>query len=220
MSPPRVKICGVTNLRDARAAAAAGADYIGLVFARSPRQVAFHRARRICREVPRKASCVGVFVDEPPLHVAACVAALNLDAIQLHGRESPEECRWLRRATGRPVIKAFRFSGRAPAADLLREYRRAGVRHLLLDARPDPDREALAGRGRLAAWRLARRWSRAGWKVFVAGGLHAGNAGEAMSIARPFAVDAASTLERRPGRKDPEKVKAFVLAARSRPPIR
>lgn len=219
MPLPRVKVCGITNLRDARAAGAAGANYIGLVFARSPRQVALHRARRICRELPKGVKRVGVFVDEPPLHVAACVTSLNLDAVQLHGRESPADCRWIARATGRPVIKAFRYAGRTPTAKVLGAYRKAGVRHLLLDLRPSLGAEALSAMAREAGYRLARRWGKAGWKVFLAGGLDATNVAEAIAAGRPFAVDAASTLERRPGRKDAAKIETFLKVARktSRP---
>lgn len=200
---PLVKVCGVTDAAPARAAVEAGADFLGLVFAPSPRRVTPARAQGLVDEVP--AAWVGVFVDPDPDDVEDLVARVGLAAVQLHGAETPALCRAVRAATGRPVWKAIRWGGDATALEPW-----AGAADcLLLDSG--------AGGGRTLEWRsLARRLplERRPAPLFLAGGLHAGNVAEAIAVVAPDGVDASSRLERAPGVKDLRRVRAFVEAAR------
>lgn len=204
----RVKVCGIADDGSARAAAEAGADYLGLVFAASPRRVSPQEAERLVAAVP--AAWVGVFVDPDPDIVVSLVDRLDLTAVQLHGGETPETCRRLRAAIGRPVWKAVPWDV-APTA--VEAYATA-VDLLLVDAaggtRP-------GGTGRALPWEaLAERLpaARRPLPIFLAGGLGPDNVSRAIEIVSPAGVDASSRLERAPGEKDPRLVRGFVSAAR------
>ncbi len=204
----RVKICGVTNVDDARMAAAAGADYVGVVLTESPRRVSRDRAREIAEALPAGISLVGVFADEPEEIVAREVSDLPLHAVQI--------CGWLGTAHGlsSEVWHVLREQTLADPSTLpmvpLRTY--------LLDAY---DRTRPGGTGIRADWDWARRGVNAGLRLFVAGGLNAENVAELVLDVHPFGVDASSGLEFAAGRKDPAKVHAFIEriheADRSRP---
>ncbi len=204
----RIKICGLTSLADAEAAAAAGADLLGFVFhPASPRALRPEAARAIVAALrPRHPALafVGVFVDRPLEEVRQVMAFVGLDLAQLHGREPPEAVA----ALGERGIKAVRVRDRASLEAALARYR-PGV--FLLDAW-DPDRAG--GTGRPFPWallegvRIPRPW-------FLAGGLTPENVGEAVRRLRPWGVDVSSGVEAAPGRKDPEKVRRFVAAARA-----
>ena len=201
-----VKICGITNLEDALAALGAGADALGFNFySRSPRYITPAAARRIIEELPSEALSVGVFVNESrPEDVKRIADEADIRAIQLHGDESPVYCHALR---DRFVIKALRVSkGFEPESVL--EYETDAV---LLDAF---DRDARGGTGRVIDWELARRTRELVPKLFLAGGLTIENVTEAITAARPYAVDACSGLECAPGRKDALRVQAFIKAAK------
>jgi len=203
-----VKICGITNLEDARAAVEAGADALGFNFySRSSRFIAPLSARRIIAELPSSVMTVGVFVNESePETVARMADAAGVCAVQLHGDESPSYCRSL---SDRFVIKALRVGADfAPLSAL--EYETDAV---LLDAF---DRAARGGTGHVIDWQLARRAAALMPKLFLAGGLKVENVAEAIKVARPYAVDACSGLESAPGRKDAARVRAFVKAAKQR----
>ncbi|HEY0404586.1 MAG TPA: phosphoribosylanthranilate isomerase [Pyrinomonadaceae bacterium] len=202
-----VKICGITNSEDARAALNAGADALGFNFyPRSSRFIAPASARRIISELPPAVMAVGVFVNESgPEDVARIADAAGVGAVQLHGDESPSYCRSLK---DRFVIKALRVGpGFAPESAL--EYEADAI---LLDAF---DRAARGGTGHVIDWQLARRASMLVPKLFLAGGLTLENVALAIEAARPYAVDACSGLERAPGRKDAERVRAFIRAAKA-----
>ena len=202
-----VKICGITNSEDARAALNAGADALGFNFyPRSARFIAPASARRIISELPPAVMAVGVFVNESgPEDVARIADAAGVGAVQLHGDESPSYCRSLK---DRFVIKALRVGpGFAPESAL--EYEADAI---LLDAF---DRAARGGTGHVIDWQLARRASMLVPKLFLAGGLTLENVALAIEAARPYAVDACSGLERAPGRKDAERVRAFIRAAKA-----
>jgi phosphoribosylanthranilate isomerase len=207
MRKVRVKICGITNWTDALCAAAAGADFLGFNFYRkSPRYVPPGRARQIVRRLPKRVAVVGVFVNEREDKILQIARSVGLDYLQLHGEETPECASRLARYF--PVIKASRV-GNGFRAERLSEFR--GVRAVLLDGfRPGLP----GGTGKSFDWRIAHR---AGMhrRVFVAGGLVPENVGQAIRVARPYAVDICSGVESRPGKKDPARLGALMSAIRS-----
>ena len=196
-----VKVCGITRVEDARAAEAAGADMIGLVFAPGPRHLDVEAAARIAGSV--RCRKVGVFVDETPGAVNGIAERCGLDYAQLHGEESQADCDAVRV----PVIKAIRVRD---AADLARGAARRVFR-LLLDAWSPL---APGGTGETLDWELL-----AGFSVpyLLAGGLTPENVARAVTSLRPWGVDASSGLESAPGIKDARKIAAFVAAAKGAP---
>jgi phosphoribosylanthranilate isomerase len=202
-----VKICGITNLEDALIAVEAGADALGFNFYRqSVRYIEPLAARGIVEELPSDVLSVGVFVDEEtPESVKRIAEASGVGVVQLHGEESLEYCRALK---GRVLIKAVRVSeGFVPESVL--EFGDV-VDAILLDAFAGAER---GGTGRVFDWTLARRVADLMPKVFLAGGLSPENISEAINVVKPYAVDACSRLESTPGRKDAERVRAFVKLA-------
>ena len=211
----RVKICGITRPEWAEAAAEAGADAIGLVFADSPRRVNAAEATRIIRALPPWIAPVGVFVDDDPMRIRA-MAALGLVAAQLHGDEPPEI---LGELGNLKVIKAFRIGSEADVAAAV-EWKKQSERlgrvadAYLVDARP-PAGGPKGGSGHLADWRLAARMILEGLTpLILAGGLTPENVAEAVAAVRPWGVDGSTGLETAPGHKSPEKMRAFVEAVR------
>ena len=199
-----VKICGITSGEDAMTAVAAGADAVGFIFySRSSRCVAPERVREITRRMTGKVCRVGVFVDREPEEVRRIVRFCGLDLIQLHGKESPDYCRLFSPAV---LIKAVSLRGEADLASLSHYP----VRAILLDAY-DPLQPG--GTGITCDWNLARR---AGEKhrIILAGGLKGENILPALQTVAPLAVDVGSGVEARPGKKDPEKIKALVSAVK------
>ena len=190
----RVKICGVTNWADAKLAVDLGADALGFNFhAPSPRAVTPAQAWQIIRRLPPMVTVVGVFVNWPAHAVAALARALHFGAVQLHGHETPQEVRELAGAFGViksfPMPPGFRLSTLAPYAS---------ASALLLDGFKGG---LYGGTGRTADWDLARRARRYG-RIILAGGIRPGNVAQAIAQARPYAVDVASGVEARPGKKD------------------
>ena len=196
-----IKICGITNADDALLATALGADAVGFILAPSSRQVAPTRVQEITRRLPPGILTVGVFRDESPDRVAELVGRCGLKAAQLHGRESVADTRSVR-AEVPVVIKAFP-GGRASLA----EVRRYGADMVLLDA-------DTPGSGRVFDWSLAED-APAGVRLIMAGGLTPENVTTAIAKVRPWGVDVATGVEISPGRKDPERLRAFINAARS-----
>ena len=200
----RIKICGITNSRDARRAIECGADLLGFNFyPGSPRYVTPAKARRMVQRLPKNVSAVGVFVNEPEEKVLAIARRVGLKYLQLHGDESPAEVARLAREV--PVIKALRMKKPFRTAQVAR-YVRASA--LLLDGY---DRRRRGGTGKTFDWKIARRLSSRS-RIFIAGGLAPENVAEAVRIARPYAVDVSSGVETRPGKKDPARLKAFARA--------
>jgi phosphoribosylanthranilate isomerase len=200
----KVKICGVSRVEDARAAVAAGADFVGLNFhPASPRAVSVETAAAIADAVPG-ATLVGVFVDAPRARVEEVAARVGLAALQFHGDEDAGYC------TGWPwrVIKAIRA---VPGADLAAEARRfASVDYLLVDSfvAGQPGGTGVPLDPEVAAGLPAAR-------LFVAGGLRPDTVAAVVRALRPFAVDVASGVEDRPGRKDHAKIEEFVRRAKA-----
>ena len=200
-----VKICGITNLEDALLAADLGADALGFIFyPPSPRSVAPDAARAIIAQLPPFVTTVGVFVDEEAATVKELAVGVGLDWLQLHGRETPEYCRSL----DRRIIKAFRIQDEKSLAGLA-AYRGA-AQAFLLDTYK---KGQVGGTGETFDWDLAREARKYG-PVILAGGLTPENVAQAMDAAQPQAVDVASGVEAAPGKKDPEKLRAFFAAVK------
>ena len=201
-----IKICGITNLDDARAAVDAGADALGFNFYQpSPRYVTTATAREIISKIPTTILTVGVFVNEPSQAVEGLARDAGVSAIQLHGDESPDYCRAI---PNRYVIKALAAGADFDVQDAL-DY---DVDAILLDTKDDNLR---GGTGRIFDWSIALEVRRRVPKLYLAGGLGIHNIEDAIMSVDPFAVDACSALEERPGKKDHERMSAFVKAIRS-----
>jgi len=208
----RVKICGMTTVRDALMAVEYGADAIGFVLTdESRRGVTVAAAADIARSLPPFVARVGVFVNAPADTVVGCLVEF-LDYAQLHGEESPEQCERLAADIGgNRLIKAIRV---ATGEDVAAAMDYAPVGALLLDARCD---SARGGTGHTFDWSLALRAKAAGKPLILAGGLGPGNISDAVATVRPYAVDAVTGVESRPGVKDVEKVRQFIARAKSVP---
>jgi phosphoribosylanthranilate isomerase len=199
-----IKVCGLTTPGDAVLAARAGADAVGLNFyPGSKRVVTVAAARRIVRALPPFVWVVGVFVDASRAEVLRTAREVGLDAVQLHGDEPPA----LVASLGLRTVKALQV-GHRPVTALARRYAAADL--LLLDTA----QAAHGGGGVAFDWALAKGLARRR-PVLLAGGLTPENVAEAVRAVRPFGVDVASGVERRPGVKDPRKLSAFVAAARA-----
>lgn len=211
-SPTRIKICGLSTEATLTAALDAGADWIGLVhFPRSPRHVALEQAAALSALARGRAERVILLVDPDDALLAAAVAAVDPDLIQLHGRESPERVAAIRARAGRPVMKAL---GIATSADLavLPAYAAVADR-ILLDAKAPPDAALPGGNGRCFDWEILRG-ATLPEGTMLSGGLDAGNVADAIACTALGAVDVSSGVESAPGVKDPAKIAAFVAAAR------
>jgi phosphoribosylanthranilate isomerase len=200
-----VKICGITNAGDARVAADAGADAVGFILAESPRRVGVEEARRISVALSENVMRVGVFVDEEPAEILRISREVGLDLAQLHGDETPETVTALREA-GVKVMKALRVKS-AATLQALDEYE---ADLFLLDAY---SAGARGGTGERFDWGVAKSLKGRD-NIVVSGGLGPENVREAVEFFEPFGVDASSSLEDGPGRKNGELVRRFVLAAK------
>ena len=195
----RIKICGITNEEDGLAAANSGADALGFVFAPSPRRISVERAREIIKVLPPLVQTVGVFVNEDPEKVLSTAAACGLDILQFHGDESATYCSNF----DRRVLKAVRLQSRDDL-DNLPKYVNV-VDALLLDTYVA---DKLGGTGITFDWKLAVE-ARGYGRIILAGGLNPENVAAAISMVKPYAVDASSGLEQSPGVKDHEKMAKF-----------
>jgi len=202
--PVKVKICGITNVRDGTAAVEAGADALGFIFCeQSPRRISLETAAGIIRELPSFVVKVGVFVNAREEIVSRAIAECGLNLLQFHGEETPEYC--LR--FGLMSMKAFRISD-AASLQRLADYKTDAW---LLDSY-SPGKAG--GTGERFNWDLAVEAQKWGRLIFLAGGLTPENVAEAVQRVHPYAVDVSSGVEASPGKKDPAKVKAFIAAAR------
>lgn len=202
-----VKICGVTNLPDALAAVEAGADALGFVcYRNSPRFVATEAIRQIVSDLPPFVMSVGVFVNEDMITVREVMDRCGLALAQFHGEEDATYCKVL----GRPILKAIRLRTRSDCLALAEFKKCAQVRGFLVDAFSEG---IYGGTGQTADWELAAEVARV-WRVILAGGLTSDNVKEAVQRVRPYGVDVSSGVEASPGKKDCEKVRAFIEAAK------
>jgi phosphoribosylanthranilate isomerase len=204
----RVKICGITNAEDARAACEAGVDAIGLNFyPRSPRALSVEKAVELRALIPSGVEVFGVFVNAEAGEVMEIFRNVRLDALQLHGDESPATVAQLARVA--PVFKALRV-GPDFSAVTLESY--PGVSGFLFDT-ADAMAGQYGGTGRLADWGVAQQAARS-YRVILAGGLNADNVAAAILQVRPYGVDVASGVEASPGAKDHAQLHEFVREAR------
>jgi phosphoribosylanthranilate isomerase len=203
--PVKVKICGITNLPDARAAQEAGADAIGFVFYEgSPRCISIESAADISRDLPPFIVRVGVFVNAVEDLVVQAVRQCGLNLAQFHGEETPEYCLQF----GVMSMKAFRIRD-ASSLEALADY---PTDAWLLDAYAPG---SLGGTGERFNWDLAVEAQKQGRPIFLAGGLTPENVAEAVRQVRPYGVDVSSGVEQELGKKDHAKVRAFIQAAKA-----
>lgn len=203
----KVKVCGITNADDARAAVEAGADALGFIFyKKSPRYVVPPVAAQIIAQLPPLVLPVGVFVNEELATVRSIMDACSLAMAQLHGDENASYCHDL----SRPAIKALRLKDRTSMLAVAEYQGRGGVRGFILDRFSEG---AYGGTGQLTDWRLAAEIAKS-THVLLAGGLTPDNVTEAIRTVRPYGVDVSSGVESAPGKKDHGKIFAFLEAVR------
>jgi phosphoribosylanthranilate isomerase len=210
-----VKICGMTNLEDALVAVEAGADAVGFVFyEKSPRKISVEAAREIVEKLPERVDKIGVFVNETPERVSTVADEAGLTAVQFHGDEYERPEKYVVNRTAFFCL---------PAIETIRKWKNSvfftfhdfpNLAGIILDS---GSKEERGGTGKTFAWGEAYSFiSTTGnlHPVIVAGGLTPANVGWAVGFLKPWGVDVASGVEARPGKKDPEKVRAFVKAVR------
>jgi phosphoribosylanthranilate isomerase len=199
----KVKICGITDAADGRAAVEAGADALGFVFAPSPRRVTPRTAREIIALMPPFVAAVGVFVNEVRERVTEIAASCGLDYIQLHGNEPPSLCNeW-----GRRAIKAVRVRDEASLAGLSNYH----VAAYLLDSYV---RGKSGGTGETFSWDIAVKAKSLGKPIILSGGLTKDNVVDAIKAVGPYAIDVSSGVESAPGKKDHSLVTEFIRRAK------
>ncbi len=202
--PIQIKICGITRYEDARVAANLGVNALGFIFyTKSPRYISPADARAVIDQLPPFVARVGVFVDTPPEDIVAIAQQSGINAVQLHGAESPAHAA----ALPFPVIKAFSVK---PGFDLasLDEYRVSG--HLL----DTWDPRLKGGVGKTFDWTVAQRAVRQRDTIILSGGLGPANIAEALESVQPYGIDVNSGVEIRPGEKNPMKMRDVVKIVR------
>jgi phosphoribosylanthranilate isomerase len=200
----KVKICGITNVTDALAAAEAGADLVGLMFfEKSPRHVSIRTAAEIAGKLPPFVVKVGVFVNPQEDLVLRAIGDCGLGLLQFHGDEGPEFCTQF----GLMSMKAFRIRDQQ-SLHALPDYKTDAW---LLDAHAS---DKLGGTGEKFNWDLAIEANKLGKPIFLAGGLTPENVADGIRQVQPYGVDVSSGVEKSPGKKDETKVRAFIKAAK------
>ncbi|OIO39535.1 MAG: hypothetical protein AUJ72_00640 [Candidatus Omnitrophica bacterium CG1_02_46_14] len=200
-----VKICGITNLKDAEDALGFGADAIGFVFAKSPRQISLNEAKKISKKVGPWITTVGVFVNERIQNILRIASECHLSVIQLHGDEAPPSLYSLRPYR---IIKTFRI---AEKKDFLKTKGYEADAYLFDTKTPD----SYGGTGKSFDWSLIRT-SRVPKPCIVSGGLNPDNVKAVIKMLSPYGVDVSSGVETRPGKKDAKLVKMFIQNAKQK----
>ena len=196
----RVKICGITRIEDARAAAEAGADAIGLVFYKdSPRAVTVEQARAILAVLPPFTNSIGLFVDASKEYIESVLQECPLDLLQFHGQESRQQCAMY----SRPYIKALRVQDANQILSQVGEF--PDARAILLDTY---SKDMAGGTGQTFDWSLIPK--NIDKPVILAGGLKPDNVRSAILQVRPYAVDVSGGVEAAKGIKDPDKIRSFI----------
>lgn len=205
----KIKICGITNLKDAVLSVEHGADALGFNFyEKSPRYILPQKTRIIIDEIPEDVLKVGVFVNETIENIISAASVARLDAVQLHGEETPEFIENLRAVCRLEIIKAFRVSPIFQPSDI-DDFRTDAI---LLDAYNAREK---GGTGETFDWEIACRVLETSPKMYLAGGLSPENIAEAIARVKPFGVDACSCLESTKGEKDAQKLKDFLANAQN-----
>jgi len=200
----KVKICGITNLDDAMAAADFGANALGFVFFKnSPRYISPANAKKIIKKLPPFISTVGVFVNENKNTIEKIVLQTEINIIQLHGEEPPKAC-----SLSKPAIKAIRVKS-VDSLEVISKYKDT-VSAFLLDTYTP---EVFGGTGQIFNWDIAAEAKKFG-RVILAGGLTPENIEKAVRLVHPYAVDVSSGVEAKKGRKDHKKMKLFIERAK------
>ena len=201
----KIKICGITNIDDALAATGYGADALGFIFyKKSPRYISPETAREIARKVPPFVKKVGVFVNEEIDIVNKILDEADLDMAQLSGDETHSYCRNL----NVPYIKAFRIRNE----ESLNEIDKFDTSYLLFDSFNEGE---YGGTGETFDWSLIQNQHFKDKYVILSGGLNPDNIEDAILKIKPYAVDVASGVEKEPGKKDHNKIKSFIEAAKN-----
>lgn len=211
----RIKICGLSTPETLEATIAAGADMAGFVFfERSPRNLSLEKAALLGKIGAGRIEKIALVVDASDETIAAIVAALQPDMLQLQGQETPRRIAGIRERFGLPVMKAFGISGAADLEGATSVGKAADV--LLLDAKPPQDAALPGGNGMSFDWSLLANFTLPQpW--MLAGGLDAENVAQAIQVTRTPGVDVSSAVESAPGVKDIGKIEAFIRAARGKP---
>ncbi len=204
MNVVKVKICGITNIEDAKVAIASKADALGFVFAPSPRRITDVAAGKIIGKLPPSLLSVGVFVNEQLARVREIIKRCNLSAVQFHGEESPDYCAHFEKVK---VIKAFRVKN----SDSLKSLSDYKVDAFLLDTYLQGE---AGGTGTKFNWNLVSSLKDPPQRIILSGGLSPDNVTEAIKIVKPYAVDVSTGVESRPGKKDPKLVEEFIRKAK------
>lgn len=210
--PLTIKICGLMTPQALDVALDSGADMVGFVFfAPSPRNLGLELARTLGERVRGRAGKVALTVNANNHTLAGIIDALKPDMLQLHGKETPERVAVVRSRFGLPVMKALPIAERADLSPI-REYAQVADR-LIFDARAPQDATRPGGLGKPFDWTLLSGIS-PGVPFMLSGGLDAKNVAQALRITRAPGVDVSSGVERAPGEKDPDMIRAFIRAAR------
>jgi phosphoribosylanthranilate isomerase len=211
--PFLVKICGLKTPQTVDMALEAGADQVGFVFfPPSPRNLGYEAARALGQRVKGRAGKVALTVDATDETLGEIVEALQPDMLQLHGSETPERVVAIRTRFGLPVMKALPVAERADLSPI-HLYAKVAEK-LIFDARPPKEATRPGGLGKSFDWRLLHGVD-PGVPFLLSGGLDVGNVADALAITRAQGVDVSSGVERAPGEKDPDKIRAFVRTARA-----
>ncbi|MEI6631744.1 MAG: phosphoribosylanthranilate isomerase [bacterium] len=201
----KVKICGITNLKDARDAIACGCGALGFVFyKKSPRYINPKKAKEIINRLPTDIIKVGVFVNSPKAAIRKIAKLCSLDMLQFHGDEGVDFCSWF---SSYKTIKAFRLKESLSLKDIT-TYRTYAY---LFDTY---SRKKFGGTGKTLDWKLLEGLRKIKKPIFLAGGLNEKNVREAVKIVRPEWVDLSSSIEVKPGKKDYKKMKSFIKELR------
>lgn len=202
----KIKICGNTNIEDVQLAKKLGADFLGFIFAKSPRKIETRDAESIIRSVPDFKNFVGVFANQPKQEVEQIASQLQLKWLQFHGDETSRYCDYFTEKKYK-VIKSFRIKDRL-SLKRIDEY---NVDAFLFDTYSS---KSLGGTGETFDWIIIDDKPHVRDRLFLAGGLSVGNVQNAIQTTRPYAIDVASGVEKEPGKKDPELLEKFISLAR------
>ncbi len=203
----KIKICGITNREDALKAVELGVDALGFIFAPSPRRVEPEQAKKIISDLPPAVIEVGVFVNANLEEIEKISKDCRLDALQLHGKETPEYCDELNKLSSANLIKTFHLREEKDL-EKISDY---NLEIICLDSYSE---DKVGGTGKIFNWDLAKRAKRFNKKIILSGGLNPDNVQEAIAEVEPYMVDVSSGVERSPGKKDEQLMREFIRKAR------